>query len=97
MDQQSSEAAPQKNQRAPRHQTVLSASVRRPEEPPIETVLSDLSLDGCKIIGYFGVGESLIVNIPKIGQFDAGVNWARGGTAGLRFVRQSSTDRDIRR
>lgn len=53
-----------------------------------ETVaVEDISIDGCRIRGYFRVGEQVSLKLPKIGRFTARVRWARGGKAGLKFDR----------
>lgn len=70
-----------------RHSTRLGATVQRPGEPPLPTTVTDLSIDGCRINGYFRVDEPLSVMIERIGHFDAQVRWARLGSAGLQFAR----------
>lgn len=75
-------------QRAPRHATKLDVSIQRAGEHPIESFISDLSLDGCRVAGYFRQDEALTLTIPGIGRFDARVKWARFGNAGVQFVRR---------
>lgn len=73
--------------RSPRHPTEIDASVNRPGEPELDVVITDLSIDGCQVRGYFRQGENLSVTIPNLGKFKAEVRWAKLGTAGLRFER----------
>lgn len=71
-----------------RHVLKLDAFVSRPGEPRIKTTLSDLSIDGCQIAGFFRQGEALTIEIDSLGQFKAIVQWARLARAGLRFERE---------
>ena len=52
--------------------------------------MSDLSLEGCCLSGYFSVGEFIRIRIEKIGTFDAQIRWAVMEKAGARFVERGS-------
>jgi hypothetical protein len=50
------------------------------------TIVSDLSLDGCRIAGWFRIGDTVHLKIPRIGEVRGQVRWAMNGRAGLRFI-----------
>ena len=74
-----------------RHPVQLDASVRRDGEAATPCKVSDFSLDGCGISGFFRVGEQLEITIRTIGTFRAEVRWTRLSKAGARFVRRRTT------
>jgi Flp pilus assembly pilin Flp len=76
-----------------RHSVRLDASVTRGDGAETAAVVTDLSLDGCCLIGRFQIGEQVTVKIPKVGSLAAEVRWAFMGRAGARFV--SDTKRKI--
>lgn len=77
--------------RRPRHVTKLHVLIQRDGEPAIASFISDLSLDGCCVSGYFRPDEKLTVTINGVGRFEASVRWARFGSAGLQFMRTLPT------
>lgn len=79
-----------------RHNVRLHASVTRCSGAEVSAVVTDLSLDGCCLIGQFQIGERLTVKIPKLGSLAAEVRWAFMGRAGARFVTQTKTKLDDR-
>lgn len=83
-------------ERGLRHSVRLDASVTRSNGGEVPTVVTDLSLDGCCLIGQFQIGEHLTVKIPKVGSLSAEVRWAFMGRAGARFVTQTKTKLDNR-
>lgn len=50
------------------------------------TIVSDLSLDGCRVVGWFRIGDAVRLKIPRIGEVRGQVRWAMNGQAGVRFV-----------
>ena len=83
-------------ERGLRHSVRLDASVTRSSGDEEPAVLTDLSLDGCCLIGQYQIGEQLTVKIPKVGSLVAEVRWAFMGRAGARFVTQTRTKLDER-
>ena len=83
-------------ERGLRHSVRLDASVTRSSGDEEPAVVTDLSLDGCCLIGQFRIGERLTVKIPKVGSLTAEVRWAFMGRAGARFVTQTKTKLDNR-
>ena len=53
-----------------------------------DSVVSDLSLDGCCITGRFAIAETLTVTLPRIGRLTGQVRWSIGNRSGLRFARR---------
>jgi hypothetical protein len=70
-----------------RHPVSLTGQVKRASGEVREVPVSDLSIDGCCVRGFYRIGEPLQVQLPKIGWLGAQVRWAMMGRAGLRFVR----------
>lgn len=83
-------------ERGLRHSVRLDASVTRTGGADVTAVVTDLSLDGCCLMGQFQIGERLTVNIPKVGSLAAEVRWAFMGRAGARFVTPTKTKMDNR-
>ena len=75
-----------------RHEVELEAEVHYPDGHSSKTRLSNLSLDGCQLTGWFRVGDRLEVTIPRIGRVRGEVRWAVGGKAGIRFIAHSGGD-----
>ena len=74
-------------ERRRRHVVMLDAPVTRADGSVVQTTVSDLSLDGCRLTGTFRIGEQIVVKLPKIGDMSAVVRWAFLGRAGARFRR----------
>lgn len=51
-----------------------------------KAIVTDLSLDGCRLTGFFRTGEVVRMRIPPYGTFLAEIRWAERGTAGARFI-----------
>ena len=83
-------------ERGLRHSVRLDASVTRANSAEVAAVVTDLSLDGCCLLGQFQIGERLTVKIPKVGSLAAEVRWAFMGRAGARFVTPTKTKLDNR-
>ena len=83
-------------ERGLRHSVRLDASVMRGNGTEVGTIVTDLSLDGCCLIGTFGIGERVTVKIPKVGNLAAEIRWAFMGRAGARFVSQAKRTLDER-
>ena len=83
-------------ERGRRHSVRLEASAIRANGSKVPAIVTDLSLDGCCLIGPFRIGERVTVDIPKVGKLAAEIRWAFMGRAGARFVnnRRSSIDAD---
>ena len=73
-------------ERGRRHSVRLEASATRSDGTQVPVIVTDLSLDGCCLIGPFRIGESVTVDIPKVGKLEAEIRWAFMGRAGARFV-----------
>ncbi len=69
-----------------RHAVQLEASVTRSNGAVVVCTVSDFSLDGCCLSGFFKVGERVEVKIRPIGQLPAEIRWAAMGRAGARFL-----------
>jgi hypothetical protein len=68
-----------------RHDVDLEVQVRYGGGHVSRALINNLSLDGCRIIGWFRIGEQLNLSIPGIGLVHGQVRWAIGGEAGIRF------------
>ena len=73
-------------ERRHRHDVEIKAEVHYPDGYQRQVVISNLSLDGCRIHGWFRIGEMLELTIPKIGRVRGQVRWALAGEAGIRFL-----------
>lgn len=73
-------------ERRQRHRVQLEADVVQPDGSTTQTIVSDLSLDGCRVAGWFRIGDMVQLRIPKIGLVRGQVRWAINGRAGLRFL-----------
>ena len=65
--------------------------IRRGAEYP--TTVTNLSLDGCGLLGHFAIAEKVEVRIGKLGLFAAQVRWAFNGRAGVKFTNRSDARR----
>lgn len=74
-------------ERSRRHPVQLEASVERADGECRSSIVRDLSLDGCRLSGYFTKGELVEIRIRPIGIFQAQIRWALMGNAGARFAR----------
>nr|WP_314442751.1 PilZ domain-containing protein [uncultured Sphingomonas sp.] len=73
-------------ERRHRHDVDLSGEVHYPDGHTKEILVSNLSLDGCRVSGWFRIGDVLEFTIPRIGRVRGQVRWALGGEAGIRFL-----------
>ena len=76
-----------------RHTVQLEATVNGSDGSRRATCVTDLSLDGCCISGFYAIGEYVELKIRPIGNFRAQVRWAVAGKAGLRFTRKREVHR----
>jgi hypothetical protein len=76
--------------RAHRNAVEIAAVLTRQNGRTQDIVIDNLSVDGCRIHGYFLVGDLLKLKLPKIGELEAQVRWAIFGRAGLRFIRNEA-------
>ncbi|HVM37557.1 MAG TPA: PilZ domain-containing protein [Sphingomicrobium sp.] len=77
---------PPRGQRRLRHPVALDATILRPGGSRAAAKVTNLSLEGCCLIGGFTIGERLTVELPRIGPLAAEIRWAFMGRAGARFV-----------
>ena len=73
-----------------RHAVNLDASVTRSNGTVLSCTVSDFSLDGCCLSGFFKIGEQVEVRIRAIGVLPAEIRWAVLGRAGARFLARPS-------
>jgi Flp pilus assembly pilin Flp len=79
-----------------RHSVELDASVMRGNGADVAVVVTDLSLDGCCLVGQLQIGEQVTVKIPKVGNLVGEVRWAFMGRAGIRFLSETKRKLDSR-
>ncbi|WP_338501215.1 PilZ domain-containing protein [Sphingomonas kaistensis] len=79
-------------ERRHRHDVELLAEVHYPDGHTSGASVSNLSLDGCRLTGWFRIGDYLELTLPRIGRVRGQVRWAVGGEAGIRFVRPDNAD-----
>jgi len=65
----------------------MDARLTRANGGTQDVQVEDIALDGCRVRGYFLVGEQVSIELPRIGAFRATVCWAGKGHAGLNFQR----------
>ncbi|UUR07721.1 PilZ domain-containing protein [Sphingomonas glaciei] len=81
-------------ERRHRHDVEIGAEVHYPDGHQRQVLISNLSLDGCRIHGWFRIGEVLELTIPKIGRVRGQVRWALAGKAGIRFLPATEANAD---
>lgn len=69
-----------------RHPVRLDASVTRSGGFVLKTIVTDLSLEGCCVLGYFQPSEIVEIVIRTIGPLQAQMQWVKQGRAGARFL-----------
>lgn len=74
-------------ERRQRHRVQLEAEIVHADGSTVATIVSDLSLEGCRVTGYYQIGDMLQLHIPRIGRIRGQVRWAMNGRAGIRFER----------
>lgn len=72
--------------RRQRHRVQLEADLIQTDGTTSQTIVSDLSLEGCRVMGWFRIGDDVHLRLPRIGEVRGKVRWAMNGQAGLRFV-----------
>jgi hypothetical protein len=72
--------------RRQRHKVQLEAELIQGDGSTSMTIVSDLSLEGCRVAGWFRIGDTVRLRIPRIGEVRGQVRWAMGGRAGVRFI-----------
>ena len=75
-----------------RHNVRLDASVTRSGGFVLEAVVTDLSLEGCCLSGYFQPREIIDLGIRRIGKFRAQIQWVKFGRAGARFLNSRAAE-----
>ena len=74
-----------------RHPVELVAQIHYLDGHGTEARISNLSLDGCRLHGWYRIGDVLELTIPDIGRVRGQVRWAIGGNAGIRFLPSTTT------
>lgn len=74
-----------------RHNVRLDASVTRSGGFTLKTIVTDFSLEGCCLLGYFQPSEIVDLRIRTIGRFPAQIIWVKLGKAGVRFLSNRAT------
>lgn len=82
-------------ERRQRHDVELLVEVHYPDGHTSEASVSNLSLDGCRLTGWFRIGDHLELMIPRIGRVRGQVRWAVGGEAGVRFERAATPPGEV--
>lgn len=72
-------------ERGRRHNVQLEAAVVQADGSTITTIVNDLSLQGCRVAGWYGIGDRLALDLPGIGRVEGRVRWSVNGRAGIRF------------
>lgn len=77
--------------RKDRHPVTIDATIHRGDGTKSPVTLSNLSDQGCRIEGDYGlrIGERLSIAIPRMGQMKAQVRWAMADSAGAKFLAES--------
>ena len=70
-----------------RHDVDLTVDVHYPDGHSRKAAVTNLSLDGCRVHGWFRIGNLLDFDLPRIGRIRGQVRWAIGGEAGIQFLR----------
>ena len=78
--------------RRARHAVRLDAVATRADGTTTRAIVTDLSFDGCCMIGRFRAGERLSMSIAGIGKVAADVRWAAMSRAGARFLTGPARD-----
>lgn len=71
--------------RGRRYRVQLEADIVQPDGSRVATIVSDLSLEGCSVVGWFRIGDKVVLSIPRVGKVQGKVRWAMRGKAGLRL------------
>ena len=77
-----------------RHAVQLKAIVTRSNGTVVESTVTDFSLEGCCLSGFFKVGEQVEVKVRPIGLQRAEIRWVAMGRAGARFLAGSGGAKD---
>lgn len=76
------------NERAPRVDTQLLATVTASDGAVVPVTVLDISREGCRLRcdGDLQSGERIAINVERYGSYPAEVRWAKGGEAGAVFL-----------
>jgi len=74
-----------------RHPVQLEAEIVHLDGRESPTIVTDLSLEGCRVNGWFLIGEPVCLRIPRIGLVRGQIRWAMNGRAGVRFHPSAET------
>ena len=76
------------NDRAPRVDTQLLATVTTSDGAVLPVTVLDISREGCRLRceGELREGERIAINVDRYGSYPADVRWARGEEAGAVFL-----------
>ncbi len=76
------------NDRAPRVDTQIAATVTDSEGEAIAVTVLDISREGCRLrcSGELHEGERIAITVDRYGSYPAQVRWARGDEVGAIFL-----------
>lgn len=79
---------PSNNDRAPRVDTQLPATVTMSDGSVVPVRVLDISREGCRLKGAdeLHTGDRIAINVDRYGSYPADVRWAKGDEAGAVFV-----------
>ena len=79
--------------RRARHPVCLDAEITCENGDTVDSVVSDLSLEGCCVTGIFRIGEKVTLKLPRIGIQEGQVRWCLGNRSGIRFIPPKERDK----
>lgn len=70
-----------------RHDVSRASTLRLDDGDPIDVLLEDVAVGGCRISGVQGLNpqEAILIGLAGVGSRPAQVVWAQGGQAGCEF------------
>lgn len=76
------------NNRAPRIDTNLRATVTDADGETINVIVLDISREGCRLRteSELHSGDRIAINVERYGSYPADVRWAKGDEAGAVFL-----------
>lgn len=84
--------------RAHRNRASITGTAYRSDETVMRVHITNLSYDGCHLITeeVLDIGETILLEIPRMQKTQAQVRWVKEQQAGVRFL-QGTTASDDRR
>lgn len=70
-----------------RHDVSRASTLRLDDGDPIDVLLEDVAVGGCRISGVQGLNpqEAILIGLAGVGSRSARIVWAQGGQAGCEF------------